>query len=933
MLRTGSCASGGRPCSSRRSTPVPDRREAVRWYRLTSANRIAISSSGSCGNAPRPAGDPLADLECSPISISSRISTCPRSRRSSACSSLPEARALGCAPRRALALKQAAILRPQGRFAEAAGRGIAAPAPADARLPRARGSQPRDSRARCSCCTSPATTRRSTSRAAQSRSPRRAATAPLLARAARPASLVAYRAGRHAARPRDRYEEALTLFRRLGDEAQVAWVRNNLGLVRKNLLRVGRRAVAHFDEAIAIHRRLGQYAQLAVRAAEPGRAASRRAARGTARTPRSTRRAQRFTPGRQPLGIAAINLGLGTLARLERRLDDAEARLHEALERAPRRGVRARGGAGARVPRRPGVRPRRRRARRSRPTAPRSRSANARRPAGDVVSEVLRRIAEVADRARPARRRRRRDRARDPRLRPARRPLRDTRSLQRVRGRARRRAAADVEARAAVPAPAPVEPARRDGRAVRARQARCSLLARVTSPIPPRRASSLYRASACFAEVGAERELAREKLAEAGSPARPTRPGALGVAPPRRPRRPAARPAARKLARRASSACSRAHGARARPRRPRRRHRPVRHRARRDRHRQGAGRPRHPRAERAAPTGRSSPSTAARCAPSSRFAALRPPARRLHRRARRRRRPRRGGPHGHAVPRRDRRAAARRPGRRSCASSSRASTCASARRRCAAPTFASSAPPTSSCVRAVAERRFRADLFYRLHEIEIQLPAAARAPRGRRCRWRGTSCAPTADSPRARARARARRTCCVALRLAGQRARARELHEARARARRRRRRDARPRPRSIRALAVRSAPLDSAGDRSRAPSWRGRAARDPGASSTRRRATRAAPPSASASRGKTLYARMRRLGSRSSNPDRYPLDGGVTAGGHHTISEHLIAQQFAVHPGGGLSFRRETPSAVPAGSPFDAETATHYRHNSSFRNG
>ena len=63
--------------------------------------------------------------------------------------------------------------------------------------------------------------------------------------------------------------------------------------------------------------------------------------------------------------------------------------------------------------------------------------------------------------------------------------------------------------------------------------------------------------------------------------------------------------------------------------------------------------------------------------------------------------------------------------------------------------------------RAVAEKNFRADLFYRLHEIEIQLPALRDRPRGRPA----AGAALPARLRRARAdrsSTRARRTCCVA---------------------------------------------------------------------------------------------------------------------------------------------------------------------------
>ena len=63
---------------------------------------------------------------------------------------------------------------------------------------------------------------------------------------------------------RETYEEALALFRRLGDETNVAWTRGNLGIACKNLCEWDASRV-HFLQAIAIHRKLGELSQLGLR--------------------------------------------------------------------------------------------------------------------------------------------------------------------------------------------------------------------------------------------------------------------------------------------------------------------------------------------------------------------------------------------------------------------------------------------------------------------------------------------------------------------------------------------------------------------------------------------------------------------------------------------------------------------------------------------
>jgi len=67
---------------------------------------------------------------------------------------------------------------------------------------------------------------------------------------------VAYRLG-DLQRARDFYEQAFALYRRTSDEAACAAIRNNLGLVHKNLCEWDA-ACAHLKGALEIYRRLGR---------------------------------------------------------------------------------------------------------------------------------------------------------------------------------------------------------------------------------------------------------------------------------------------------------------------------------------------------------------------------------------------------------------------------------------------------------------------------------------------------------------------------------------------------------------------------------------------------------------------------------------------------------------------------------------------------
>ena len=77
---------------------------------------------------------------------------------------------------------------------------------------------------------------------------------------------------------------------------------------------------------------------------------------------------------------------------------------------------------------------------------------------------------------------------------------------------------------------------------------------------------------------------------------------------------------------------------------------------------------------------------------------------------------------GHALPRRDRRDAARRAGQAAARAPGAALHRASARRSSKRPTCASSRRRTATFAQEVAEKRFREDLFYRLHVVPLAMP-------------------------------------------------------------------------------------------------------------------------------------------------------------------------------------------------------------------
>jgi DNA-binding NtrC family response regulator len=131
---------------------------------------------------------------------------------------------------------------------------------------------------------------------------------------------------------RERYEQALPLYRRVGDLAGVAIVRNNLGLLHKTLCQ-WTRAIEEHEGAFELNRRLGRtidtadcLTNLGIVHQKSGDWARARAAFEQAE--------EIYLRIGAAARLAAVGIGQGNVARLERRFTDAETLLLAALERA-----------------------------------------------------------------------------------------------------------------------------------------------------------------------------------------------------------------------------------------------------------------------------------------------------------------------------------------------------------------------------------------------------------------------------------------------------------------------------------------------------------------------------------------------------------------------------------------------------------------------
>jgi len=133
-------------------------------------------------------------------------------------------------------------------------------------------------------------------------------------------------------RARDYYEQALALFRRLGDEVSSSKVRNNLGLIHKNLCEWDL-AVGHLRAALESYRRMGRLAESAGPLMNLGIVYQKSG--DWERAIEHYRQAESvcLQVGDQA-SACRVSIGLGNVARLQRRMGDAEATLLGSLERA-----------------------------------------------------------------------------------------------------------------------------------------------------------------------------------------------------------------------------------------------------------------------------------------------------------------------------------------------------------------------------------------------------------------------------------------------------------------------------------------------------------------------------------------------------------------------------------------------------------------------
>ncbi len=160
---------------------------------------------------------------------------------------------------------------------------------------------------------------------------------PLSAKALSILGIAAYREG-DLGLARDLSEQALALYRRLGDEQSAAGVRNNLGLIAKNLCEWDA-AITHFTAALEVYRHHGHFAITVAPLMNLGIVFQK--------TGEWDRAGDAYRQCEQAvlqvgdeLHLAHVNIGLGNIARLQRRFAESESLFLTALERSRRHGAR-----------------------------------------------------------------------------------------------------------------------------------------------------------------------------------------------------------------------------------------------------------------------------------------------------------------------------------------------------------------------------------------------------------------------------------------------------------------------------------------------------------------------------------------------------------------------------------------------------------------
>jgi transcriptional regulator with AAA-type ATPase domain/tetratricopeptide (TPR) repeat protein len=134
---------------------------------------------------------------------------------------------------------------------------------------------------------------------------------------------------------RDYAEQALGLYRRLGDEAHAAVARNNIGLIHKQLCEWDS-ALACFRSVLETRQKLGLYAETVVPLMNMGIVHQKMGEWAAAEEHYRACESVLVQVGNDIL-LARAYIGLGNVARLQRKFPEAETQLLAALDRARRK--------------------------------------------------------------------------------------------------------------------------------------------------------------------------------------------------------------------------------------------------------------------------------------------------------------------------------------------------------------------------------------------------------------------------------------------------------------------------------------------------------------------------------------------------------------------------------------------------------------------